>query len=263
VRLTPLFSNGPTGSYLNTLLYIDGRDLHFEDEPDGWHKAVIDIVAITFGDNGQPVDSSDRTYTLRARNESYEQARKGLLYSVSHPVRQPGAYQMRVVVRDAGSEQVGSASQFIEVPDVNKGRLTLSSVVLKEVAPGVAEGKERAEGQIQTPNIQGSAAVRVFQQGTSILYGYEVLNAATDAGKPPELETQTRLFRDGRQVYEGKVNALAVNGQPDPKRLVAGGSMKLGPQIAPGDYVLQVTVTDKLAKERYRTATQWMDFEIH
>jgi len=169
---------------------------------------------------------------------------------------------MRVVVRDASSEKVGSASQFIEVPDVNKGRLTLSSVVVKEIAPGAAEGKEAAEGQIQAPNIEGSAAVRVFKQGDSIMYGYEVLNAETDSGKPPELEAQTRLFRDGKQVYEGKVSALALTGQPDPKRLVAGGSLKLGPQIASGDYVLQVIVTDKLAKERYRTATQWMDFEI-
>jgi len=261
VRLTPLFTEGPEGSFLNTMLYIDGRDLTYADEPEGWHKAVIDIVAITFGDGGQPVDSSDRTYTLRARKESYDQALKGLLYSVSHPVRKPGAYQMRVVVRDASSGQVGSASQFIEVPDVAKGRLTLSSLVVKEVAPEPA-AKEPVEGQIQTPNIQGSAAVRIFGQGTSIMYGFEVLNAQAGAGNQPELESQTRMFRDGKVVYEGKVNAVPMNGQSDPKRLVAGGTLKLGPQVARGDYVLQVIVTDKLAKERFRTATQWMDFEI-
>jgi hypothetical protein len=38
--------------------------------------------------------------------------------------------------------------------------------------------------------------------------------------------------------------------------------MQLGGKIAPGDYVLQVIVTDKLAKEKYRVATQSMDFEI-
>ena len=32
--------------------------------------------------------------------------------------------------------------------------------------------------------------------------------------------------------------------------------------ITPGDYVLQVIVTDKLAKEKHRGATQAMDFEI-
>ena len=262
VRLTPLFTNGPKGSYLNTMLYIDGSDLQFTDEPDGWHKAVIDIVAVTFGDNGQPVDSSDRTYTIRVKNGAYDKAREGLVYAVSHPIAKPGAYQMRVVVRDATSEQVGSASQFIEAPDVSKGRLTLSSVIVKEQQQAGPATPDHPEGQVATNNILGSAAVRQFKKGDQIMYGYEILNAEVDGDHKPQLESQTRLFRDGQQVYEGKVNPLAMNGQQDPKRLVAGGTMKLGTQIAPGDYVLQVTVTDKLAKEKYRTATQWMDFEV-
>jgi hypothetical protein len=244
------------------MLYIDGKDLEFTDEPDGWHKAVVDIVAVTFGDNGQAVDSSDRTYTIRVKNDAYEKARDGLVYSVSHPVGKPGAYQMRVVVRDAGSEQVGSASQFIEAPDVSKGRLTLSSVIVKEQQQAGPATPEHPEGQVATTNILGTAAVRQFRKGDQIMYGYEILNAEFDGDHKPQLESQTRLFRDGQQVYEGKPNPLAMNGQQDPKRLIAGGTMKLGAQIAPGDYVLQVTVTDRLAKEKFRTATQWMDFEV-
>jgi hypothetical protein len=40
------------------------------------------------------------------------------------------------------------------------------------------------------------------------------------------------------------------------------GRLRLGPDLTPGEYVLQVIVTDKLAKEKYRSATQWMDFEL-
>jgi len=50
--------------------------------------------------------------------------------------------------------------------------------------------------------------------------------------------------------------------QPDPKHLVAGGRLQLGAKMAPGDYVLQVIVTDKLAKEKYNIATQWQDFVV-
>jgi hypothetical protein len=50
--------------------------------------------------------------------------------------------------------------------------------------------------------------------------------------------------------------------QEDPKRLIGGGRMQPGGKIAAGDYVLQAIVTDKLAKEKYRVATQAMDFEI-
>ena len=50
--------------------------------------------------------------------------------------------------------------------------------------------------------------------------------------------------------------------QEEPKRLIGGGRMQLGGKMTAGDYVLQAIVTDKLAKEKYRVATQAMDFEI-
>jgi VWFA-related protein len=270
VRLTPLFTNSAkTGSYLSTMLFIDGKDLTFTDgaDADGWHKAVIDVVAITFGDNGQPIDNSDKTFTIRAKDETYQSAvRDGLLYAVSHPVQKPGAYQMRVVVRDATSGQVGSASQFIEVPDVSKGRLTLSSIILREQDPATAEALahpgDHVEGEVKAPHPEGSAAVRTFHPGVKMLYGYLIMNAATEPGHPPDLEVQTRLFRDGQLVYTGKQMPIKTDGQGDNKRLIAGGQMTLGTSTAKGDYVLQVIVTDKLAKEKYNMATQAMDFEI-
>ena len=46
------------------------------------------------------------------------------------------------------------------------------------------------------------------------------------------------------------------------KDKVAGGSLLLGADLQPGEYILQVIVIDKLAKEDHRMATQWIDFEI-
>jgi hypothetical protein len=44
--------------------------------------------------------------------------------------------------------------------------------------------------------------------------------------------------------------------------LQASGALQLGSNIAPGDYVLQVIVTDALADQKHSVATQWMDFQI-
>ena len=46
------------------------------------------------------------------------------------------------------------------------------------------------------------------------------------------------------------------------KRLPVGGAIQLGSDMAPGEYVLQVVVTDMLADEKHRVATQSMDFQI-
>lgn len=269
VRLTGLFSYAPKlGSYLNAMLYIDAKDLKFDDEPDDWHKAVLEIVAVTFGDNGQAIDNTGRTYTLRLKGEAYQQALKtGFIYTMHHVVKKPGAYQMRVALRDDGSSQIGSASQFVEVPDVHKGHLTLSSLIIKEDNPAARKADAAgapAEGEEghSTADPNGSPAVRIFKRGNGLMYVCQVLNAEAGPGNQPNLELRTRLFHDGKQIYEGKPMPLNTKDQPNIKSLIAAGAMRLGAAMEPGDYVLQVIITDKLAKDKYATSTQSMDFEL-
>jgi hypothetical protein len=82
-----------------------------------------------------------------------------------------------------------------------------------------------------------------------------------DRDKKPQILVQTRLFRDGKQIYAGAPSAMNGEGQQNPQHMVALGRVQIG-QAQPGDYVLQVIVTDKLAKEKYRIAANSMDFEI-
>ena len=214
LRLTTLFSQAAkTGPFLNSMLYFDPKELTFTDEPDDWHKAVIDVVAVTFGDNGQQVDGTDKTWTIRLKGDGYKDVLKnGMVYSVHVPVKKPGAYQVRVVLRDAGSELLGSASQFIEVPDIEKGHLALSGIVLRNEQPQAVApaGADHPEGHQVEADPQGTPAVRIFKQGTAITYGYQILNAQADAANKPELDVQTRLFRDGEEVYTGKPTPLPV-----------------------------------------------------
>lgn len=235
LRLAALFTDSPDlGAFLNTRLQIDGRDLRFTADSDGTQKAVFDLLVAAFGEKNEVVSKINRTYTVRCKGAECESGRAGgFLYALNFPVPKPGAYQMRVALRDAASQDTGSASQFIEVPDLSKGRLTLSSLIVRESSPA-----------------------------HTIEYGYQILNAHMDSKRGADLEAQSFLFRDGRQIYAGPVTPLAVSAQVDPKRLAGGGKLQLGAAIAPGDYVLQVVVVDKLAKEKYRTASQWMDIEI-
>ena len=145
VRLTSLFANDPkAGSLMRSMLHINGRDLVFVEEADGWQKATFDILAITFGDNGVVVDQIGRTHTVRLRKKAYDQAlSEGLIYHITVPVKKAGGYQLRTALRDVASERIGSASQFIEVPDIKKGRLTLSGLVVKGITREVLEKGER------------------------------------------------------------------------------------------------------------------------
>jgi hypothetical protein len=193
------------------------------------------------------------------------------------PIKKPGGYQLRAAVRDHGSERVGSASQFVEVPDIKKNRLTLSGIVITSFDPAAvkksavpanatagnptnADNKGEGEG---VSNPRNSAAVRQFHAGEILDYGLVVYNARLDkSGTQPQLQLQVRLFRDGQPVFTGKEQPFSLSGPHDFKRLATAGGIQLGAKMVPGEYVLQIIVKDSLADEKHRVATQWIDFEI-
>ncbi len=264
VRLTSLFVNDAAGgSYMRSLLHIKADDLVFAKQADGSYVANIDVLAVTFGDDGDVIDSVDRTDAVRVEASGYEKLLlSGFDYVVNVSIAKPGAYQLRMAVRDASTERVGSAGQFIEVPDLSGGRLALSGLVLsgKDLPEPERAGAVNVEARYDP---QSSPAVRRLKRGTELFYNFAVYNARAEKGSAgPRLTLQTRLFRDGREVYAGRPMPVAVGAQADPRHVLAGGRMSLGPQAALGEYVLQVVVTDAPAGERPRTATQWIDFEI-
>jgi VWFA-related protein len=282
LQLTSLFGNdAKAGSFMRSILHIDARDLTFTDEPNGWHKVVFDVLAITFGDNGVPVDQNGRTYSLTLPDELYKRAlRDGLVYSVTVPIKKPGAYQLRMSLRDTSSERVGAASQFIEAPDLKKDRLALSGIVMRGESPGKMTSPSGPAGQpaanqqanpapsqsqegVEQGNAEASPALRHFARGMLMSYAFVIYNAHLDkATNAPQLTTQVRLFRDGKPVFTGKENPFTSSNAADPKRLLAGGVIQLGTGLPPGEYVFQVIVNDPQASEKHRVATQWIDFEI-
>ena len=89
-----------------------------------------------------------------------------------------------------------------------------------------------------------------------------IYNAKSEKETPmPSLEAQIRILKDGKPVYEGKSNPVPISPSQNLKRIAAGGQMKLD-SLTPGEYILQIILTDKRVKEKYNTASQWIDFEI-
>jgi hypothetical protein len=198
------------------------------------------------------------------------------IYAINVPIEKPGGYQLRVAVRDERAGRVGSANQFIDVPDIGMNRLTLSGLVIsgfdpsktkKAAAPGTDQMGQQPpggqEGAVQGIEPAISPAVRMLRRGIYLDYGFLIYNAQLDpkTGKP-QLESQLILLKDGKQVFVGKVSPLNVGEEPDWKHIPAAGRLRLGDELVPGEYVLQMMITDKLAKQKNRSAMQWMDFEI-
>lgn len=266
LQLTSLFANDPQqGSLVRSILYIDPRDLTFTEEPDGKRKCVFDLMAITFGDNGVPIDQVGRTYTILLGDDEFKRVmREGLVYYATLPIKKPGAYQLRISLRDSSTERVGSASQFIEAPDIKKKRLVLSGLIIRgENAATYTQTAATKDEGMEEGNTEASPAIRRLKPGMVASYGYFIYNSRIDkALSRPQVTTQIKLFREGKEVFTGKEIPFDSSGQSDLQRLTVGGAIQLGAAMEPGEYVLQVIVTDLLADKKHRIATQWTDFQI-
>jgi VWFA-related protein len=283
LRLTTLFgSDLASGSYVRTLLHVDANALTFKPDAEGWQTAVMEVLAMTFDENGQILEQVTREEKIQAKGATHQRLlRNGLVYSFDVPVKKAGSYQLRVAVRDAASERIGSAQQFIEVPDLSKSELALSGILARGVNPATAASADaatdaaaaglfsgppkisEAEAGTDAANVQPGPEVRRLRRGMALEYRYSIFNARrAGVGNLPQLETQTILFRDGQQVFAGGPKPFDPSGQSAVGSIQAGGRLMLGTEMTPGEYILQIVVTDTLASGERRTVTQWIDFEV-
>jgi len=262
-----LYVDAPAdGGYVRSFVHIDAAKLKFTADAEGWNKATFDIAAVTFGDNGLPVEKQETKYTIKSRGPTHDaMLRNGFVYVLIMPVKQSGVYQYRVALRDADTGKIGSASQILEIPDLSKRKLTVSSMAVENVSmatwKNITDGKVgNAPGQMQlTSTLLYDTVLRQFPAGTVLRYGFEVYNAKTDGGHMPQLETQTKIFQNNQAMVVGNVMKFNADGQADPRHLRVSGNIMLKDTLPAGDYALQVMVRDLNSKQ---TTTQLFPFEI-
>ncbi len=250
VNLVSFFTNDKiSGSMVRSFVYIDPRGLTFE-KVDERRQASFELHGVIFGDNGTVVEQFSRGATISLTDLDYEQAvRNGMALKLDMPVKRPGAYQVRIATRDRNSAKIGSAGQFVEVPDLNKKRLAVSGIIL-----GTAS---EFSGRDVSDFIEHPGA-RSFDPNTDLHFAFVTYNAPSTSN----LVMEARLFRDGKVIYSGPEAPISAGKQTDSSRLLVSGSVRLSPDLEAGNYYLQVVITDKVPKSKVVPVVQWIDFDV-
>ena len=270
VRLTSAYNETKkTGAVVQSLLHFGGQELAFSHEADGTWHAAVDVLTSAYRGVKQPMLQRQRKLEIRLLDVEYQRAlHEGFLVMLTDPMKQPGAFLMRAVVRDAASERIGSASQYVQVPDTRKGQLAMSGIFLEQAPQAMLNPKaaqpstDGKEGRVEIWS-EGGPAVRRYHPGQGILYAYSVINPKMKGrGKDFQVGSQLRVFRDGKLLYTGKYSHMLEINSQDPTRLVGGGLISLGGVLSPGEYLVQIVVTDENAGKKQPPVAQWVDFEV-
>jgi hypothetical protein len=219
---------------------------------DGQQPAAVDIVGLIWNDQGKPAGNFKTRLNVTPIPASAGGARPAVIYNYPTPLA-PGLYQAKVVARDSRGGQTGSASQWIEIPDLSKHQLALSSLHLggHAVGGGGKDGKDSTQVQF---SVDGR-----FPRSSRLDFLAFVYNAARAGGGPVDLSVQVRVLRDGKALVSAPARKFAPDQTADLARIPFTGVVSLG-QLPAGLYEIEVEITDNAART---SARQRAAFEIY
>src|SRR5215468_10296726 len=177
--------------YLAVSLVVPGSQIPFVTEKDK-DNATIDILGQVLESGKFPVGRLRDTMKL-AVDSTRQVRRKNVQYNTGF-VLAPGSYHLKFVVRENQTGRMGAFEMDVQIPDLRKAPLKMSSVVLSSLRTPVGGKKTGANplvrDQMETvPNI-----THVFTADQHLYLQYEVYEAAKGKN-PPAPATEPEAAR--------------------------------------------------------------------
>lgn len=192
--------------YLAVSLVIPGTQIPFVQAKDK-DNATIDVIGeVRAGDAKFAVGHQRDTVKL-AVDSAQQVRRKNVQYNTGFLLA-PGSYHLKFVVRENQSGRMGSFETDVQIPDLRKTPLRMSSVVLSSQRVPVAAKKASGPHplvQNQTelvPNI-----THVFTQDQHLYLQYEVYDAARGKNPAPNASSNGAANGAGNLGANAAANA--------------------------------------------------------
>jgi VWFA-related protein len=248
------FRESENSFYIPVSLIVPGSQIPFIKNGDRT-KANIDILGQVKNAQGITVGNVRDTVKL-ALDASQQVERKNIEYSTGFRLA-PGRYHLKFVVRENQTGNMGSFETDIQVPDMKKAPIKVSSVVLaSQRTPNAAKDTINPlvrDGVEWVPNV-----AHVFRQDQHLYFLYEVYDPTKAKGAPEpaaapglvrreggpvHVLTSIEFLMNGSKVYETPlVTADAIN---IPQRDAVAFQFDVPlTQLKPGTYICQVNVID-------------------
>ncbi len=214
---------------------------------DSAEKKELDVIGAAIDDRGMIVSFKQLlTVTPNATAEN-----TGLPVQWNQQLRVPaGLYQVRVALRERDSGRTGSVQQWIEVPELAKAALQMSSLF-------VAERKIVAGEPASPGSSPGSLLVNVtrsFQRSSALRYQTYLYGTG---GASADIQIEACVLQDGETIVTLPPAKVPTDTLKD-NALPYWAELSLA-NLRPGYYQLQVTAIDQRSKNR---AVQHVHFMV-
>ncbi len=244
------------GDVLVVTAVLDAGRLDFHAGAGGRETAAVDLVGLVVDEAGKVAGQFSDRVELALGAEAKESAiANGLTYRKTLVVR-PGLLQARIAVRADSNGLLGSATQWVQVPDRRKQALALSSIlVVADGESATTPPSATARGVVTFDRPRRAEVSRRFRRGGHLDYLLVVYDRAK-AGAAGSVAIEKELL-SGNTTLTKSSPTLLTGDSPDGAR-AEGGRLRLS-GFAPGEYELRVVATDSAART---TATRSLRFTV-
>ena len=159
----------------------------------------------------------------------------------------PGLYQVRVAARDDKSGRIGSAHAWIEIPDLAKKKLTMSTLLLGERTQAMMKNVSDPGG---VNPVALSASHRFGRASTLRFLIFAYNTTVSPADQKPDVAVQVQVIRDNQPVITTALRKISTDGVLDLTRLPYAAEIPLS-ELLPGRYLLQVSFDRSSVETEY------------
>ncbi|HEY0006048.1 MAG TPA: VWA domain-containing protein [Pyrinomonadaceae bacterium] len=248
------------GGIAYSAVQLDSTALSF-DSSNGEQTAVVDLLLAILNDQGKQVHSFKDHLSIAVDKTEATDLDRHSLGSNYQVQLAPGLYQVRTAVREEKSGRIGSAIQWIEIPDLTKRRLAMSSLLIAErkMETGLGEAKENQLGSNAASPVRASTNRRVAST-SRLRFVTFVYNASRgpSGNAAPDVALQIQLFRNDQPILVNPLRKVSTKDVQDFSRLPYAAEIPLN-GLPAGRYVLVVIALDQTARSN---TTQRIDFMV-
>jgi len=210
--------------------------------PRATDKTTLDIAGFIRDERGAPVGRIRDTLTVPPASADTLAARQ-VLYQTGVTLP-PGRFQVKVVVRENVSGQMGTFEAPILVPELKQSPVKVSSLVLGTQLQNVSSRRTPnplvRDGLELVPNL-----THIVNRSQKVYFYYEVYEPAAEAGAP-QLRTSLSFYRGKVKVFETPIVERARLDVADRRAAVFQFEVP-GDSFTPGLYTCQVNIIDAVA----------------
>ena len=237
-------------------ILMQNKDLAFQEQ-EGIHRAVVNVFGKITGITGRvaPGGIFEDTISQDIPDALFKtQLDGGSIHQKVIPLR-PGLYKLDLVLKDIHSGNVGTISQRLQVPRFPEDKLQLSSLILADVVENLPPSQVGSGSFILGSNKVRPNVNDDFRKEKNLNLWFQVYNLKLDeATRKPSATVELLITKNGREVKREIEEASELSNAAAQMTLSKNVPLK---DFEPGEYSVQVKVTDNLTKDVIASAEKF------